>query len=165
MKLRDWSCPVCKQPNLADESFCINCGCPYDASMKELTERKASYKGPVLANPPNDLPDQKPKRPLFSDPWWNEELGLLGVSLAIFPVAAIAGAIAVVGGALVSGRTLRIEEPLYGALILGFGMAVRNLFRPFGLGPKYGTRKGVVLAFVGIFLVALLVVFYALAYQ
>lgn len=85
----------------------------------------------------------------------------MGVSLAIFPVAAAFGAIAVVGGAAASDRVLRLEEALYGALILGLGMSVRNLFRPFFIGSKYGTRKNVLVSFVGILVLALAGVFLA----
>ncbi len=165
MKLRDWDCPVCKQPNGAGESRCINCDCSSNVSVAEIVELRASYKGPILASPLDELPYKPPNPALFSDAWWKEELGLLGVSLAIFPIAAIAGAIAVIGGGLMTGRTIRLEEPLYGALILGAFMSVRNLFRPFGIGPKYGTRRNIVLWFAGIFTAMLIFVFYALARQ
>lgn len=162
MDRTDWVCQVCNQPNLAEDVSCINCAAPLSASPEELSLRLSTYTGPkfdvALERDANQATPLKP----FSSAWWNEDLGLLGVSLAIFPVASAFGALAAIGGAIANGRALRLEEPLYGALILGLGMSIRNLVRPLGVGPKYGTRKNVVLSFVGILTLSLAVAFYKL---
>lgn len=107
--------------------------------------------------------EDKIQRPeLFTDAWWNEELDLIGMALAIFPVGAIAGALAVIGGAVITGRTLRLEGPFYGALIFGLFLSIRSLIMPIGSGPKYGTRKHIVVVFAGISLVILFVSLYGL---
>lgn len=159
MDRADWVCQVCNQPNAAEDVSCINCATPLSASHEELSLRRSTYTGPRFDVAMEREVDQATPSKPFSSAWWNEELGLIGVSLAIFPVAAAFGAIAVIAGAIATGRAFRLEEPLYGALILGFGMSIRNIFRPFGVGPKYGTRRNVAVSFVGILTASLAVAF------
>lgn len=165
MSRPEWTCEVCKQPNGSGSVLCINCECPCDATQEDISHRRLRYSGPILDRP-IDTTIQLMERPKpFSANWWNEELGRTAVSIAIFPVCSVAGALAVIGGAVISGRPLGIEEPFYGALIFGTFMSIRNLFRPFGIGPVYGTRKNITLWFAAISIVTLAFVLYALAKQ
>ncbi len=165
MSPQDWICEVCKQPNCSDSPLCLNCECPCDAGNDEISRRRNCYSGPILDHLVDTTIQVMGRPKPFSDNWWNEGLSRTAVSIAIFPVCSVAGALAVIGGAVISGRPLQIDEPIYGALIFGTFMSIRNLLRPFGIGPVYGTRKNITLWFIAISLVTLAFVFYALVKQ
>lgn len=58
MSRPDWDCPVCSQPNGAEDAECISCGCPYECSPGEFAQRKEAYDNPPLAEalPNSEVP-------------------------------------------------------------------------------------------------------------
>lgn len=43
MRRKDWTCPVCTQPNTTDAAECINCLYPIDAKRLDIEHRKLVY--------------------------------------------------------------------------------------------------------------------------
>lgn len=158
---QDWTCEVCKQPNCGSDAQCINCACERNALPAEITRRREGYDGPVCDETFIEGTLHRPVPKAFSEEWWNEELDHVGTSIFIAPIGAAAGFLFVVLGALVSGKPLTAEGPLYGALIMGLLLPIRNLFQPFSLGPGFGTRKAIFYSYVIIVAIAMGVVFYA----
>jgi len=78
MSRPDWDCPVCLQPNGAEDGECINCGCPYSCPPEELAQRKEAY-----ANVP--LSELAPQPDVTAAPEYEDPVVPTSRYLRVFP--------------------------------------------------------------------------------
>ena len=138
----DWTCSICKQPNLGEHKDCVNCGCPVSATAQEIDALRNEYTGEVFSEEEKVL--EAGAGESFSPAWWNAQVDRSTSTALHFWVWFLIGGFTGLVGAISS----KSSHTLLSIVAGGFGMGCLFAFRCFvyfseaGYG---GTRKKVVL--------------------
>ena len=155
--LTDWNCKVCQQPNSSSGQICVNCECPWDASIDEIERRVAGYVGPVFDEEHMENEAKGSMHDMFSDAWWDDELDNFDLSLVLIPLGFVLGFVVIVLATLSNSQPFSLGNALVVGLICGIGMFAGNLYRPLPLPSDLKTRRMVLVIYAIMFVGTILI--------
>ena len=138
----DWTCSVCKQPNIGDDHQCINCGCSSVATEQQVALGRANYGGEIFSEEvqnPSAFPRQSETS---AEDWWNTKVDRLDGAFLIFGVYFVVGFLLSLIGAFRSSGSHTLLTVFGGGMLMGICFVIRFLLSAANVSDT--TRKRLV---------------------